>query len=53
MTGTVRDEAALRFDCAQTRYEIRAPLVAADALLAVAPALSDAAGCPTITIADH
>ncbi|HMJ78697.1 MAG TPA: hypothetical protein VK507_22125 [Iamia sp.] len=52
LTGTVRDEAALRFDCAQTRYEIRAPLAATAALLAVAPALSDAAGCPTTTIAD-
>ncbi len=52
ITGTVRDETAIRFDCAGTRYEVRAPLDATAALLAVAPPLSEAAGCPVTTIAD-
>lgn len=52
ITGTVRDDAAVRFDCAGLRYEVRAPAGATDALLAVTPALSDAAGCPTPTIAE-
>lgn len=52
VTGVVRDLAALRFDCAETRYEVRAPLDAIGALLAVAPLLSAAAGCDRVHIAD-
>lgn len=50
--GRIGDEVAVRFDCAETRYEVRGPQADAGRVLDAATRLSAAAGCPVASIAE-
>lgn len=52
VVGAIGDDAAVRFDCAETRYEVRGPAAEAGLVQDAAVRLSAAAGCPEVHIAE-
>ena len=52
VVGSVRGQAAIRFDCAGRRYDVWADPDQADRLPDVAAALSAAAGCDVLAVGE-